>query len=76
MIRAQLVELTCVVFKLKLTFATLVVMIRQFHGTFSASTNSTPRWVAENNPLTDGVRFLPHAEETQGSRQKGGFWLD
>ena len=20
--------------------------------------------------------FLPHAEETQGSRQKGGFWLD
>ena len=46
---AQLVELTRVAFKLKLTFAPLVVMIRQVHGIFPASTNSTPTWVSENN---------------------------
>ena len=57
---AQLVELTCVAFKLKLTFAPLVVMIRQVHGTFSASTNSTLTWVSENNPLTDAREGFYH----------------
>ena len=67
---AQLVELTRVAFKLKLTFAPLVVMsmahsrhlqIQLRHG-----------FLKITHRLMEGG-FLPHAEETQGSRRKGGF---
>ena len=69
---AQLVELTRVVFKLKLTFAPLDksmahsqhLQIQLRHG-----------FLKITHRLMEGG-FLPHAEETQGSTRKGGFWLD
>ena len=70
---AQLVELTRVAFKLKPTFALLVVMIRQVHGTFSASTNSTPTWVSENNPSTDGGRVSTTCGRNPGFQAERGF---
>jgi hypothetical protein len=69
----QLVELTHVAFKLKPTFAPLVVMIRQVHGTFSASTNSTLTWVSENNPSTDGGRVSTTCGRNPGFQAERGF---
>ena len=70
---AQLVELTRVACKLKLTFAPLVVMIRQVHGAFPASTNSTPTWVSENNPSIDGGRVSTTCGRNPGFQAERGF---
>ena len=70
---AQLVELPRVAFKLKLTFAPLVVMVRQVHGTFPAPTNSTPTWVSENNPSTDGGRVSTTCGRNLGFQAERGF---
>ena len=70
---AQLIELTRVACKLKLTFAPLVVMIRQVHGTFPASTNSTPTWFSENNPSTDGGRVPTTCGRNPGFQAERGF---
>ena len=70
---AQLVELMRVAFELKPTFAPLVVMIRQVHGTFSASTSSTPTWVSENNQSTDGGRVSTTCGRNPGFQAERGF---
>ena len=70
---AQLVELMRVMFKLKLTFAHLVVMIRQVHDTFLASTNSTLSWVSENNPSTDRGRVSTTCGRNPGFQAERGF---